>query len=537
MTNKINLALLWLLIIFAIYCAFIVGLSWDTFFHIDIGDKRLKYLLSLGRSEYSTTHWAHLFYPGFFDTISAFITKMFPKEYEMETLNIVRSIFSISAIFGISKISKELFNKQVAKIVFILCFFNPIFFGHMAINPKDTIIAFSNVWSTYLILKYLKNQDYDEKRNQYIILLGLCVGLGLGVRVAFLGTLLPILLFAVVDMTFLRKITHHNFSYKKLTIDIIKVLIISYFLMVSCWPETHGNILILPFKIIIESFSDVLGVSSGMLSGNFYLTSETPKNYLLINFLYKTPEFILFCYLLFVYILLKDKNFFNKNFNSFNTKVIFILSILLFPNILLLFTPYRIVDGLRVFLFLIPYTCIIPALTIYYLIKCYKNLISKILLTTIFSSFVYYLFVFFPLTPYQYTYLNVFNGDFSKSYNKFENDYWTVSIKELVSKIRQEKILLNNSELRLAFCGVAENNANFYLNKIDNFKFKKVNWINEDFDYIMMTNRVIHPENTEGKTNREITKNLITCFDRFKGIDVISVKRKGLLLSTLRKVN
>ena len=52
-----------------------------------------------------------------------------------------------------------------------------------------------------------------------------------------------------------------------------------------------------------------------------------------------------------------------------------------------------------------------------------------------------------------------------------------------------------------------------------------------------MTNRVIQPENTEGKTNREITKNLITCFDRFKGIDVISVKRKGLLLSTLRKVN
>ena len=107
---------------------------------------------------------------------------------------------------------KELFNKKVGQIVFLLLFFHPTFFGHMAINPKDTIIAFSNVWSTYLILKYLKNQNFDEKRNQYIILLGLCVGLGLGVRIAFLGTLIPILLFAIIDISFLRIISHKNFS-------------------------------------------------------------------------------------------------------------------------------------------------------------------------------------------------------------------------------------------------------------------------------------------------------------------------------------
>ena len=535
MINKINTIVFWLLIFFVIYCALVVGVSWDTFFHIDIGEKRLKYLFSLGRNEYSMSHWAHQYYPGFFDTISAFITKMFPEKYEIETLNIVRSIFSISAIFGISKISRELFNKEIGKIVFVLCFFNPIFFGHMAINPKDTIIVFSNVWSTYLILKYLKNQDYNEKRNQYIILLGLSVGLGLGVRVAFIGTLLPILLFAIVDIFFIKKITHQNFSYKKLIVDIIKVLTIGYFLMISCWPETHENIFILPYKFVAESFTDILGISSSLLSGNFYLTSETPKNYIFINLFYKTPEFILFCYLLFIYIFFTNKKFFNTNFKFFNSKVILILLIILFPNILLLFTPYRINDGLRLFLYLIPYICIIPALSIYYLIKCYKNYFSKITLAIIVFSSVYYVLIFFSLTPYQYTYLNIFNGDFSKSYNKFENDYWTVSIKELAFKISKKKELTNSSELRLAFCGVAEKNAKFYLNKIDNFKYKKVNWINEDFDYIIMTNRVIHPTNIEDKTNREIKKSLTTCFAQFKGIDIISIKRNGLLLSTLRK--
>ena len=110
-----------------------------------------------------------------------------------------------------------------------------------------------------------------------------------------------------------------------------------------------------------------------------------------------------------------------------------------------------------------------------------------------------------------------------------------ISIKELAAKIPKKNELLNNSNLRLAFCGVAESNAKFYLNKIDNFKYKKVNWINEDFDYIIMTNRVIHPINTEDKTNIEVKKSLTTCFDKFNGKNIITVKRRGLILSTIQK--
>ena len=40
------------------------------------------------------------------------------------------------------------------------------------------------------------------------------------------------------------------------------------------------------------------------------------------------------------------------------------------------------------------------------------------------------------LTPYHYTYLNLFAGDFSKVNKKFENDYWGTSLKELVNKIK-----------------------------------------------------------------------------------------------------
>ena len=534
MTNKINNIILYLLIVFSIYCALIIGLSWDNFFQIDLGNRRLKYLLSLGSNDYFS-YADTKFYPGLYDTLVVFIVKMFPKRYEIETLHLVNFLFSISAIFGISKITSELFNKKVGKIVFLLCFFNPIFFGHMAINQKDMIVAVSNVWATYLIIKYLKNQKIDEKRNRYVILLGLAIGFGLGIRIAFFTTLIPIILISIIDVLFLKKITNNKFSNKKLIIDILKVLTIAYILMVSCWPETHKNIFILPFKLFVESFDEVIGMSLGLLKGNFYITSETPKSYLIINLFYKLPEFILLSYLAFIYLILKNKSFFNSQFKFFNTKLILILFIIVFPNLLLLVSPYQIIDGLRLLLYLIPYICIIPGLTIYYLIINYKTYISKILLTAIFSLFAYHLFIFFSLAPYQYTYLNILNGNFSKAYQKFENDYCAVSIKELVSQIPNNKDLLNNKELKLAFCGAADNNVKLYLKKIKNFQFKQVNWLTEDYDYIIMTNRAIEANKNEGDSDTDNLTGIKTCFDKFKGIDIITVSRNGLILSTLRE--
>ena len=534
MTNKINNVILCLLIVYSIFCALIIGISFDELFYLAQGNERLKYLFSFGSYDY-LDYRDYNFYPGFYDTSVTFLTKMFPKKYEIETLHLTNLLFSISTIFGISKISNELFNKKVGKIVFLLCFLNPVFFGHMAMNQKDMIVAFANIWSTYLIIRYLKNQQINEKRNRYVILGGLAVGLGLGVRMVFLGTLVPVILISIIDILFLKKMANEKFSNKKLIVDVFKVFVISYIIMISFWPDTHQNIFVLPFKLFTESLTQHFGVPLGLLNGNFYNTSETPKSLLVINLFYKLPEFILLSYLVFIYLIFKKKSFFNSQFKFFNTKLILILFIISFPNLLLLISPYKIYDGLRLFLYFIPYICIIPGLVIYYLITNYKIHISKILLTAIFSLFAYYLLIFFSLTPYQYTYLNVLNGNFSKAYKKFENDYWTISIKELVNKIPNNKNLLNNKELRLTFCGAADNNVKFYLKKIKNFQFKQVNWLTEDYDYIIMTNRTIIPNVSDENMGKYNLTNIKTCFEKFKGKDLISVERNGLMLSTLRK--
>ena len=76
------------------------------------GKITLDYLFSLGkidkdiiyREYYSSIYWSLLY----------LVTEIFPTKYQIEVSHLINLIFSLGVIFGIGKISKELFNKKVA---------------------------------------------------------------------------------------------------------------------------------------------------------------------------------------------------------------------------------------------------------------------------------------------------------------------------------------------------------------------------------------------------------------------------------------
>ena len=526
MLKKVEISALTLLFIFTIYSALTTGSSWDEPYEMNIGKDRLKYLLSFGSYEYLNHYLRTEFYPGFYSTLAIFVTKMFPIKYEIEVWRLLHVTFSILTIFGIYRISKTLFNKKVGKIVFLLCFLNHIFFGHMIMNSKDTIMVFAHVWSTYIFLKYLQNQNQKNKRKRYIILAGLTVGLGMGVRFPFLVTLIPLFLFLIIDILFFKKIINHKFLLKKFILDLIIVLIIAYLIAVSCWPHVHGNIFIDPFKFLIQDF----GVPWILFNGNYFDTSQLPNLNIIINLLYKSPEFILLCYLIFIFLISINKKKITANFNSFFIKIFLILLIVLFPMIYFIFLPYRVYDGLRLFLHIMPYFNIIPGLVIYYLLINLNTITSKLLSITLTALFVYYIYIFISLTPYQYTYLNKLNGDFATSYNKFENDYLATSIKELIRKIpNNTNIITNNKKIKISFCGAPHNLSRRELDKLKNFDYEVMDLYEGNYDYVIMTNRAL-PDRDENTL-----ENVKSCFDKIKGEDIIKVERNGLMLSTLRK--
>ena len=531
MNKKVEIFVILLLFTLAFYSAVIVGSPIDEPYEMTIGKERLKYLLSFGSYTDFDFFRYEKFYPGLYNTIAIFFTKFFPHKYEIIVWHFSNTIFSIFTIFGISKVASILFNKQVGKIVFLLCFLNPIFFGHMAMNSKDTIIALANVWFVYATIRYLQKQSEHKNSNHYILIAGLLLGLGTGVRLQFIATLIPWIFFIFVDIFFLKKITNINFLKKKLLIDIFKVLLIGYIFAISAWSYTHNNILVEPFKLFFEQMNfKGLGVEWILFNGNFFNTLELPASYVFINLLYKTPEFLLVCLIILIFIFFFDKNFYVSKFNFFLTKLFLLLSIILFPIIVFIFLPYRVYDGLRLFFYIIPYFNLLGAIAIYYLISNMNILISKIMLLFVSILLIYYVFIFVSLTPYQYTYLNKLIGNNEHASKKFENDYWGISIKELVKKFPHNLIKSSKSEkIKISFCGIDHKIVKKELNKLKNFKYEVYDFFSEDYDYVLMTNR------SQGANNLNILDNVKTCFDLVKGTDLVSVKRNGIILSTIRK--
>ena len=530
MTKKINLIFLLTLILYSLFCALQLGYTWDVLFYYEIGKERLDYLFSLGANKVDEPdHGKYL--NGAYNTISAFIVQFFPRKYILEVIYIVNLSFSTLAIFGIYKITKELFNRQIGQITFLICFFNPIFFGHMAMNSMDTIIAFANIWCFYEILRYLKYQQDKKRRNNYVVYCGLLLGLGLGVRFSFLITLVPIFLFLLIEIFYLKIYVNIKFSKKIFLLDSIKVLAIAYFFMVLFWPHTHQNIFVLPFKIAMESFSFGFGAPFILFNGEIFLPQELPKSYILINLFYKMPEFIILSFVLFICFFTKIGSHFKKEFKGFYFKFLTILLIILFPNILLLISPYGAYDGLRLFLYLIPFICIIPAILIFFLYKKIKNNLYKFVFLFLISLKIFYLFNFFSLTPYHYVYINIFAGKYSENSKKFENDYWGISTKKLISNIKNHNKIFKDSKVKIAVCGLPANVQNFYLTKIKNLKFEIVD-NDKKFDFMIMNNRV-----AQDKENITYdTKKAQTCFQKFAGEDVIILQRRGLVISKIIKI-
>ena len=123
--KKIELLVIFSLLIYSIYCSIIIGPSYDEFAHYRNGEKLFNYIFSFGRREYVDT--IYLYHYGLYDFLGTFFSKNFPSSYIIESHHILNLIFSSLSVFGIYQVSKKLFNKKIAKIAFLICFINPIF--------------------------------------------------------------------------------------------------------------------------------------------------------------------------------------------------------------------------------------------------------------------------------------------------------------------------------------------------------------------------------------------------------------------------
>ena len=132
------------------------------------------------------------------------------------------------------------------------------------------------------------------------------------------------------------------------------------------------------------------------------------------------------------------------------------------------------------------------------------------------------LYRFIIISPYQYSYLNYNFISLDKAANKFENDYWNTSWKELIQNLPGEVGGKKFDKFNISVCGGDAYVARYYLSK----RFKKFNITTpSEADFIIMTDRASFNINDKR-----------TCFDIYKGQDLFFVKRGNLILSKFTKI-
>tara|TARA_B100001123_G_scaffold443422_1_gene589470 strand:+ start:1521 stop:3023 length:1503 start_codon:yes stop_codon:yes gene_type:complete len=497
-----------------------LGPAWDTFFYIELGKHRLNYLLSLGLDKIDYNYYEQIF-SGVYLTIAAFILNIFPKTFEIEVFYIINFLASIVTTIGVYKLTKILFNKKVGYINAITFLYYSIFFGHASINDRDAITVLCNIWITYYVLEYLKFNQLKNKK--YVIYISLLLSIGLGIRFHFIATLIPLFLFTMFKFYSLKK------SHKKnLSIDLVKILLITFVIVFIFWAPVHEDIFSKPYEIIKILLERSYGWAAILLNGKIYESNNYPLTYIFQNLFFKSPEYVIFLYILFFPLFITIRKFFKKNNNNFDQNLLFIILNIFFPTILLFLFETTVYDGLRLFLYILPYFLVIPAIVFYFLIRKGKNIFFKSCMIASTILFVYYMYNFFLLTPYHYTYLNIFSGKFSESDNKFENDYWGVSLKELIGGIAKNQELNNYKFIKFSICGVSNGIIKYNLNKIEPKINYKIVRDEENPDFVIMTNRVVQTKNENNKIYK-------TCFKNYEGKIVAEVKRRNLILSAIKK--
>jgi len=505
---------------YAIFYAFKLGITSDAGFYIDVGKNRLDYLLSLGQMN-EKSHIYQLAFPAIYLTVTAFVLSFFPQSIEVQVFYIFNFTISLIGVIGFYKLSKLLFNKEIAVYSFIFLLLFAPFFGHMLINGRDTTLLACNIWITFFSLKYF---EFDLVKNKkYIIYLSIIIAVGLGVRLHFIATLIPLALYLFYSLYQTQRKIKIYFL-----IDLLKIILLSLFVVFIFWSHLHSDFFSRIKEMYLYHTHTLWGWPYAVLNGKFFESSNYPLSYIFEYLFYKTPEYIIFLYICFFVFI---KSIFKKIKNEipeFNKKIIFISINILYPTFLLFIFDVKIYDGIRLFLFLIPYFLFFPAITFYYLIRNLSKFSNKVILTICSTLFFYYLYSFSVLTPYQYIYANSFAGKFSSLNDKFENDYWGVSLKELTSKIKFNEEINKKKQIKFTVCGPPAASVKHNLNKLE----KKINYkivrFEEGPDYVILTNRTV----------KSLKKDIIhTCFKEFTGQNIVEVKRRNLVISAIKRVD
>lgn len=270
--------------------------------------------------------------------------------------------------------------------------------------------------------------------------------------------------------------TFYNIKNLKIYLkNILIILSLSLLFLIVGSPSSWLN----PIDWIYQTFmfqSNHPWTGNTLTNGNFIFAQNMTPSYLMLWYFYKMPLYIHFSIILFIIYLIKGNKF---NILT-NYSAIFVFTTLT----LFMFLKPTAYDGLRHFLFLIPFLIIIFTDTILLLEKLNLRFFYPLLV----SLLIYGIYTQYGLGEQRYTYFNEFTNlenisiecDEVDGCGNWSSDYWGYSGKALSIQLNE-----NYKNEKLLICEPVHAFSN-YLN-LNNYEIIQINEISSVDNFLTLS--------------------------------------------------
>ena len=344
-------------------------------------------------------------------------------DYYFFLRHLALNLYVILALFIIYKLLKKMESKKFAVWFVVFIFLYPNFSGHALFNFTDIPLAL-NLFLTSIYFIYL----FDDKKfsNPSIkdkILLGFLISSCLLVRATSIIFIAFLVLFRLI--TYILTSSKNISSFTKDNVFIFSLSFLLYFIGT---PAMWLHPILYSSKILSFQYDNPWR-GTMLTNGVFVNGSDPTASYLLTWLTFQTP----IIFILFFFVGIKYKKLYKFNLRNYS---LFLIVTVLISHVVLKPLTY---DGLRHYLFLIPFIITIAVYGYFFL---YENISNK----NIWIPFVTLLYLFntqLPFSHYKYAYFNELTPASEISYyceeingcGNWPTDYWGASGKEIIKLI------------------------------------------------------------------------------------------------------
>lgn len=461
------------LLAFIVLCTFRdYGITWDEELQSQYGQSIVDYYFSGFKDQRYAEIFNLYLYGGMFDGFASLIDRFTPFSV-YETRHLVNAGFGLLGLWGTWRLGSLMGGAAVGLMAFVFLMLAPSYYGHMFNNPKDIPFAAGVIWTLYFMARFYQRsapENQGQGARTLLFKLAIVYGLTLGVRVGgimlFAFWLAPMGLSSLLPLLHSRQHAVWRATIARLwrlgTRVALPVAILSYIVMLVCWPWAQQHPLSNPLRALHE-FSNFPQDVEVLLDGTIYRSTQLPSTYVPLYFGIQLPEYLL----LLVVSSLALLPWLARRMNAPQRQGLLLILLTVFvPTSYAVFRHPALYDAVRHFLFVLPLLCVLAALACRYVflwamnsfeLKCSQQAIALGLSAFLTISLLTQIVVMVRLHPYEYIYANRLTDGVQGAYGKYELDYWGTSFKEAAEQIQaivaKEGGIPSGKIYRIAICG------------------------------------------------------------------------------------